>query len=330
MRWLAILPLADLIVAANPEGMCQPIQLRFVSVGDSGLEGMDLAATVNSILGHIDETGVEFVSLLGDNFYPAGIETVQDPVVDSVFRKPWEGVHVPFYPVLGDNDYGKDLRVGSLSAQVDLSRVESRWVMPSLYYSRITPQEFGSTCMLFLDTQSLLSVPNEHSRTLEEIDLLGKQMSWLEKTLASVECQSANFILMFGHHPILSTGKKHHKNLNGQTISNKLLPLMEKYLVDAYFAGHDHDLQTITFSNAGEFNPSFIVSGASSRLRKNPKQVVLEHFDTWGANNVIGYALSELNSEQMVTTFYDSHRHEPIHRHITPSHLTLRLQRMGA
>ena len=47
---------------------------------------------------------------------------------------------------------------------------------------------------------------------------------------------------MVGHHPPRSNGK----HGNNPELVDKLEPLIERYGVQAFFAGHDHDLEHLT------------------------------------------------------------------------------------
>merc|ERR1711998_85631 len=65
------------------------------------------------------------------------------------------------------------------------------------------------------------------------------QYEWLEATLAA---STADFVFVSGHYPVWSVCE------HGPTSSlvSTLKPLMEKYNVSAYFAGHDHCEDTLT------------------------------------------------------------------------------------
>jgi tartrate-resistant acid phosphatase type 5 len=308
--------------------------LRFVTFGDSGAVG-DAQSMTGSILSSIVSTrSTAFVAMVGDNFYPCGIRSVIDPIVQSAFSDVFAGIAIPFHPVLGDNDYGDAGIVGNISAQVDLSRSISNWMMPSFFFSKIESTPLVRICTIYLDTQSLISIPDVDARTPEELGVLETQMDWLETTLASPDCQSSNFIVVFGHHTIKSTGKKHMKGKSAPLIE-KLTPLFDKYKIDAYFSGHDHDLQAISpiSCSSPDGNEtvavshcvSYIVSGASSRLRKSPKEVPIPGHDTWAVRDVIGLTLTEaISPDEMVTSFISSATGETVHTHRIRSHLALR------
>lgn len=49
----------------------------------------------------------------------------------------------------------------------------------------------------------------------------------------------AEYLVVAGHHPIFSSSS----HGNTKCLIQRLKPLLEKYLVTAYFSGHDHNLQ---------------------------------------------------------------------------------------
>ncbi|WP_230770022.1 metallophosphoesterase [Sphingomonas sp. Leaf4] len=78
----------------------------------------------------------DFVLAIGDNFYSDGVESVDDPLWQSVF----EGVYthpalqVPWYALLGNHDYR-----GNPQAQIDYAATSKRWRMPARYYRVADP-----------------------------------------------------------------------------------------------------------------------------------------------------------------------------------------------
>ena len=327
--------------------------LRFVTLGDTGAAGPPQTSTGAAVSRVVSTRSVNFVAMVGDNFYPSGIRNIEDPTVSRAFTNTFGDIPVPFHPVLGDNDYGDGGIVGNISALLALTSVLSNWEMAAFYYSRIERTDVVQVCSVFIDTQSLVSVPDTQARTAEELGALEAQMDWIESTLSSEECQNSNFIVVFGHHPLKSTGKKHMKGKSGPMI-DKLTPLFELYRIDAYFSGHDHDLQAIApiddllpggdiYASADEVDVSlksqesndsvlepshcvsYIVSGAASRLRKSPKEAPIPGHHAWAVRDVFGFTLTEaISPDEMITSFINSETGDTIHTHRIRSHLSLR------
>ncbi len=83
------------------------------------------------------------------------------------------------------------------------------------------------------------------------------QIKWLDSTLSHSKCK---WKVAVGHHPLFTTGARR----NGlRDVRQSFLPYFEKYQVDAYFAGHEHDLQ----HQKPEGHTHYFVSGAGSELR---------------------------------------------------------------
>ena len=70
---------------------------------------------------------------------------------------------------------------------------------------------------------------------------------------------------MYGHHPIFSDG--HHGD--EKRLNLKLLPLLKQYKVDAYLAGHEHEMQHLEM----EGMQFFIAGGGGKDTRRiRPKR----------------------------------------------------------
>ena len=70
----------------------------------------------------------------------------------------------------------------------------------------------------------------------ESPELADEQLKWIEKSLAA---STADYIIVGGHYPVWSIGN------HGPTsqLIEQLKPLLEKYNVNAYICGHDHNMQ---------------------------------------------------------------------------------------
>jgi hypothetical protein len=148
---------------------------------------------------------------------------------------------VKWYGVLGNHDYH-----GNIDAQVDRSSTsgETMWYMADNYYyidykvygGAILTIVYIDTCLLdpyVKDTENILTDPNW-------VDDRMKHLEWIEQTLLDASTRS-NWVLVAGHYPIYSIGE----HGDDQFLIDDLLPLLLKYKVHAYLAGHDHSHQHI-------------------------------------------------------------------------------------
>lgn len=186
------------------------------------------------------EARSDFVLAIGDNFYSDGVTSTDDPLWQSVF----EGVYthpalqVPWYALLGNHDYR-----GNPQAQLDYSARSKRWRMPARYYQVADASLARADTELFaIDTSPFVE------RYRESDGMIGSntrsqdtkpQLAWLDHALSQ---SRAKWKLVTGHHPIRSGGSGHGDQ---PEIIAQVLPILNRHGVQAYIAGHDHDLQHI-------------------------------------------------------------------------------------
>jgi hypothetical protein len=268
--------------------------------------------------------------MVGDNFYPGGLRDVNDPRFEEIFEMPFHGSHGVFHPVLGDNDYGDKYTMGSLSAQVLMSERNDNWVMPDLYYSRQFVKNGVSLCAVFIDTQSLIEITYYEDRSDEEISTLSAQLDWLRATISSESCRLSDFVIVFGHHAVKSGGKKARKG-PAKLVAQTLLPLFEDFKIDAYFSGHDHDLQVIkkdvplnSCDGLSVHCMVFVVSGAASRLRDRPEIIDIDGYMRWGVEDTFGFSVSRVSKDVLETSIVASKSGAILHMDSTPSHKAMR------
>lgn len=230
--------------------------LNFLVFGDWGRNGekdqADVARQMGVVAKNID---AQFVLAVGDNFYEDGVVSVDDPQWQTSFEKVYtaESLQVPWYAILGNHDYRLNAE-----AQIEYSQKSKRWNMPARYYKRVEKVGDKATVEFFyIDTMPMAVKSGEHDtggRNAGHQDV-PKQLAWLEAALAA---STAPWKIVVGHHPVYSGGE------HGDTsyIVEHVLPLMQNYGVQAYFNGHDHDLQHL---QAGKIN--LFCSGAGSRVR---------------------------------------------------------------
>jgi len=259
---------------------------RLLAVGDIGLVGETRDLVVAEMAVCMESAPATAVLLLGDNFYPRGVASVDDEQWQSKFEQlfPRQRFPVPFQACLGNHDHNGDTR-----AQVEYTRRSGRWRMPAEYYSFQLPLEGDRTADFFvLDTQRIWK---DHADGTP-------QLRWLEDSLAR---SRATWKVVIGHHCIRSYGA--HGPI--AEIGGRIEPLLERHSVDLYVSGHDHDLQLLR-TDAGWVH---VVSGAGSCLRETGRGP-----DTLFAAARPGFAALALGPEELRVEFHAA-REGLVHAH---------------
>ncbi|OZC03114.1 purple acid phosphatase family protein [Rubricoccus marinus] len=248
--------LADYKVPEESQAF-SPDVMNFLVVGDWGRNGFfnqrDVAVTMGEVGARINS---RFTISTGDNFYTEGVDSIEDPKWERSFENIYTApaLQSRWYSVLGNHDWQ-----GDYQAQIDYMTKSPRWHMPARYYTE-TVQVDDSTQALFvyLDTTPLSErEPRGKYNKTEDWDPEA-QLAWLDKTLAESD---AAWKIVVGHHPIYVGSVRYEDN---PRLIESLVPIFENRGVQAYFAGHDHNLQ----HHRPEGSPvDYFVSGAGSLTR---------------------------------------------------------------
>ncbi|HEV3224899.1 MAG TPA: tartrate-resistant acid phosphatase type 5 family protein [Puia sp.] len=237
--------------------------LRFIVFGDWGRNGEDNQKEVASEMGIIAKKfKPEFIVSTGDNFYPNGVRSTRDHNWLASFEDIYtaHSLQTDWYVVLGNHDYR-----GDPQAEIDYTSVDRKWNMPARYYSKIFFIGDDSTqgvLLIFIDTTPLISeYYKDDKHQVKGQDTSGQRI-WLEKTLKEAS-PNIKWKIVFGHHPVY-TGGGRMKAPETVEMKNLFKPIFEKYHVNAYICGHDHNLQYIKPPGF----TSYFVSGAGSELSR--------------------------------------------------------------
>ena len=243
------------VLASAPETV--PVDsLKFIVFGDWGRNGEADQTQVAVQMALVAKSlPARFIISVGDNFYEDGVTSVQDPQWQSSFEQVYAdpALQVPWHVILGNHDYH-----GNCEAQLAYAKTSPRWHLPARYYQQTHRLDATTTAdFFFLDTTPMIEeyelddqmVPNIRSQDVPA------QLDWFKKALAA---STAQWKVVFGHHPIYSGGQ------HGDTeeLIKNILPLLQEYQVQVYFNGHDHDLQHLVADSL-----NLICSGAGSQVR---------------------------------------------------------------
>ncbi len=247
----------------EPVNEIKPKVLRFMVFGDWGRNGEDHQKEVAREMGVIAKKfKPEFIVSTGDNFYPNGVRSIHDhnwlASYEDIYKA--HSLQTDWYIVLGNHDYR-----GDPQAEIDYTAVDRKWNMPSRYYSKIVYIGDDTTqaiLLVFIDTTPFLSEYYESDKHQVRGQDTAAQRIWLEKTLKDAPPQT-KWKFVFGHHPVY-TGGGRMKAKETMEMKTVFQPIFEKYHVNAYICGHDHNLQYIKPPGF----TSYFVSGAGSELSK--------------------------------------------------------------
>ncbi|MBM4379147.1 MAG: metallophosphoesterase [Deltaproteobacteria bacterium] len=228
--------------------------VRFVALGDTGKANADQYAVAAAMQQKCQQSGCDFAVLLGDNIYPSGAGSANDPLFQSHFELPYANLNFPFFVVLGNHDYGANgagTNFGAGSYEVQYTARSTKWRMPAEYYRFA----FGNVEFFATDTNMAMFTSVSAQRSALK--------GWLQQS-------TATWKISLGHHPYKSNGE--HGNagnydgvrwvpiVNGENVKD----FFEDVLcgkVDLSLSGHDHSRQWLDVRCAGT---ELVVSGAGA------------------------------------------------------------------
>jgi acid phosphatase len=270
---------------------------HFFVLGDWGRRGKLSQWTVaNQLIDYARQQPPAFIVTTGDNFYSQGVRSVNDPHWKESFTNVYKELTrtVDWYPVLGNHDYqGR----GNPQAQIDYQKVNPRWHMAGYYYTMVATTPDGQRVrFVFIDTNPFYTA--YYSRRSYPYLLkqdTAQQRRWIDSTLANAK---EEWKIVVGHHPVYSAGGEH-----GITpeLFIRLKPLFDKYKVQAYICGHEHNLQHL--KPTGSYT-DYIVSGAGGDVT-SAGSIPASKF----GRAVPGFADIAIRNDSLVLQFIDKDGH---------------------
>lgn len=230
-------------IPSDPEAASE---ITFYALGDQGDGSVNQWAVADAMEKAAEKAGkLDFVALLGDNFYTDQTLALDSGLWQSRFENVYSGNYLsatPFYAVLGNNDpqtmHGDNVEIEYARRNMG----SNRWRMPDNYYA----YDFGRAGtrplvrIVFLDT----NLPEAELR--QEADFIRQQFAQREN--------GPVWRIVMGHHPIRTYGKHYGKDRAKAAI---LADAMKQAQVDLYLAGHDHNQQVI----ASAAEPVYVING---------------------------------------------------------------------
>lgn len=201
----------------------------FAALGDVGTGNKGQHRVAGAMADRHNINPFSLFLLTGDNIYENG----DIAKVGGAFEYPYRFFRtksIPFYAVLGNHD----IRTNNGEDQVQYRGYN----MQGRYYT------FNKEIVQFFALDTNKNAP------------FSEQLAWLEENLAG---SSAKWKIVFGHHPVYSSG------VHGNTarLVETLPPLFARYGVRLYFNGHDHNYER-TKPIGGT---TYLTCGAGAKLR---------------------------------------------------------------
>jgi tartrate-resistant acid phosphatase type 5 len=200
--------------------------------------------------------------MLGDNWYGELACGAQSPRWQTQFEQmyPADAFPGPAYAILGNHDYQK-WPESKVEAELAYARSgNTRWRMPARWYRFEFPAHHALITFIALDSN--MPFKDGTSERGKDFTLTpaqqAEQLSWLEVELK--RRRKTPFLVVMGHHPVYSDGP----HGDHPVLVREWDPLFQKYKVDVYLAGHDHDLQHLEFE--GHPTTHFLSGGGGADL----------------------------------------------------------------
>ena len=206
--------------------------LHFTALGDMGAGTPFQYDVAKAMVTEYDQDTFPIALMLGDLLYPDG----------NINRLGAEKFEAPYEPLIS-----RGVRFRAALGNHDrlypfTNKLVKYWKMPASYYHfRRGPVDFYAIDSNRFDT---------------------KQAAWLRESLDE---STAPWKIVFGHHPVYSSGAH---GLN-RSLEKKLVPILLCKSVDLYLSGHDHDYER--FSPKG--GVEYIVSGGGGAYLRNFKHI---------------------------------------------------------
>jgi tartrate-resistant acid phosphatase type 5 len=200
--------------------------------------------------------------MLGDNWYGELAGGAASPRWQTQFEEmyPAGDFPCPAYAVLGNHDYQR-WPESKVDAELEYARNgRTRFTMPSRWYRFEFPSKNPLISFIALDS----NMPRADGKADSGRDFTltpqqqAEQLAWLETELKRP--RTAPFLSVIAHHPVYSDGP----HGDHQVLIRDWDPLFQKYRVDLFMAGHDHDLQHLEFQ--GHPTSHFLSGGGGADL----------------------------------------------------------------
>jgi len=253
--------------------------LQLIAVGDTGTGNEDQLDVADGMARVCEKYGCDLVLMLGDNFYPDGVNSLLDPQFVSKFESVYAKINKPFFAILGNHDVKKDVL-----SQVLYSLKSDSWLMPNYEYSIETSNAnfHGLNTNCPFSSERLRRIINQKENTIDET-----VVPWN---------------IVFGHHSVFSNGTHGDANIFTRLFWNWFL----EGRVDIYLSGHNHNLAHLQNKKS---STEYVISGAggkSYRSKSEREKLNISAASALYTYNDLGFTWLDITKRSITIRFHDS------------------------
>lgn len=329
---LLIAACSDKPVARNAKAAAPEIGRRtvhFIAFGDAGKGNANQRAVAAAMVTLCKLKPCDFGLEFGDNIYPQGVMSSDDPQWQDKFELPYKDLDIPIYPALGNHDNWSrasgssqetkgETQVAYTTAAENISR---KWRLPARYHNFAYPKALAageSPVVEFfcLDSNPLAaSVPDSTNSQYNYLTYGSTQLQWLQSELAA---SKARWTVAYAHHPYVSNGLHgdaglfdgKSADLPGTANGKPWLDFLNASIcntgyrggVDFFMFGHDHELEWLKPVKSCNAKTEFIMNGAASDPR--PVADANRHPVFYQKDDALGFAWHEVGDTSFRTEIY--------------------------
>jgi 3',5'-cyclic AMP phosphodiesterase CpdA len=292
--------LGSLPALASPPPL-DPSAAHLLILGDWGRDSSQVGqrAVADGMVRYAPSVKPQALVMLGDSWYGALDGGVESPRWKWQFEDmyPASAFPGPAYSVLGNHDYQR-WPGSKVDYELAYARTgKSRFTLPAKWYTFTFPKHDPLITFIALDS----NMPGGHGAGDQGVDFTltdaerVEQLAWFETQLKRP--RTTPHLVVIAHHPVYSDGP----HGDHATLIRDWDPLLRKYNVPLYMAGHDHDLQHLELK---DHPTSFLLSGAGGADLYDLKIPATTRGPF--AEKVFGFSHLEVNRKVMTLRHLDS------------------------
>jgi len=231
-------------------------KVNLLVIGDVGYAPSDTVSpntrtVAKALAQYADKSGLKFDAVLipGDVF-KVKLKSTSDEAFKQGFEQLFDPkvLKMPFYTVLGNHDYDSGAAVELKYAK---DHPDSRWKTKGQWYRVDWPEKDPAVSVLMLNSMKDNMSAGDWKM----------QKQWMEAELK--KDRKGGWMVCCGHKPFTSDGQ----HGDSQTVRGEFGPLLKKYAVDFYLAGHDHVLE---HARVEGWPTDFVISGGGGENVNRP------------------------------------------------------------